>query len=101
VGGVFSWIIAPCVIALLIVPHTIAAIAETDGKTLFWTYLFGVMWGVGGLTFGLTMRYLGIALGYAIALGFCAAFGTLMPPVYSGEIVRILETTSGQIVFLV
>jgi L-rhamnose-H+ transport protein len=100
VGGFFSWIIAPCVIALLIVPHTIAAIAETDGKTLFWTYLFGVMWGVGGLTFGLAMRYLGIALGYAIALGFCAAFGTLMPPVYSGEIVRILETTSGRIVFL-
>src|SRR6476646_6947745 len=100
VGGVFSWIIAPSVIALVIVPHTIAAIAETDGKAIFWTYLFGVMWGVGGLTFGLTMRYLGIALGYAIALGFCAAFGTLMPPVYSGEIVRILETTSGRIVFL-
>jgi L-rhamnose-H+ transport protein len=100
VGGVFSWIIVPWILALLIVPGTIAAIAETGGGTLLWTYFFGVMWGVGGLTFGLTMRYLGIALGYAIALGFCAAFGTLMPPVYSGEIGRIIETTSGQIVLL-
>jgi L-rhamnose-H+ transport protein len=100
VGGVFSWIVAPLVIALLIVPNTFAVLAGTEGGTLFWTYLFGVLWGVGGLTFGLTMRYLGIALGYAIALGFCAAFGTLVPPVYSGEIGRVLGTISGRIVLL-
>ena len=58
--------------------------------TLFWTFFFGVLWGVGGLTFGLTMRYLGIALGYAIALGLCAAFGTLMPPLFQGQLGEIL-----------
>jgi L-rhamnose-H+ transport protein len=47
--------------------------------------MFGMMWGVGGLTFGLTMRYLGIALGMAVALGFCAAFGTLVPPLFSSD----------------
>jgi len=56
------------------------------------------MWGLGGLTFGLTMRYLGIALGMAIALGYCAAFGTLMPPIFSGEITEIIHQPSGQVI---
>jgi L-rhamnose-H+ transport protein len=83
-GGFFSWIVAPWVLALLIVPNTVTILKEAQGNDLLWTYLFGVLWGVGGLMFGLSMRYLGISLGYAIALGFCAAFGTLVPPVYSG-----------------
>ena len=45
------------------------------------TMLFGVLWGVGGLTFGLSMRYLGVALGQSIALGTCAGLGTIMGPV--------------------
>ena len=52
-----------------------------------YAFLFGVLWGVGGITFGLAIRYLGIALGYAIALGLCAFFGTLVPPVYHGQII--------------
>jgi L-rhamnose-H+ transport protein len=56
------------------------------------------MWGIGGLTFGLSIRYLGIALGYAIALGFCTAFGTLMPPIFSGQMSSILHETSGQVI---
>jgi L-rhamnose-H+ transport protein len=59
-----------------------------------------VLWGVGGLTFGLTMRYLGIALGYAIALGLCAAFGTLMPPLFNGEMGAILAHLPGQVILL-
>jgi L-rhamnose-H+ transport protein len=43
-----------------------------------------VLWGIGGLTFGLSMRYLGIAMGQSVALGTCAAFGTLIPAVMSG-----------------
>jgi L-rhamnose-H+ transport protein len=53
---------------------------------------------MGGLTFGLAIRYLGIALGYAIALGLCTAFGTLIPPIYDGSIRTILHETSGQII---
>jgi L-rhamnose-H+ transport protein len=55
------------------------------------------MWGIGGLTFGLTMRFLGVALGYAIALGLTAVFGTLIPPLFSGELFVIAQTTSGQV----
>jgi len=100
VGGVFSWIVAPWAFSLTILPQTVAILRATGGSTLVWTFFFGVLWGVGGLTFGLTMRYLGIALGYAIALGLCAAFGTLMPPLVSGELAEILTRGSGQVVVL-
>jgi L-rhamnose-H+ transport protein len=64
------------------------------------------MWGLGGLTFGLSMRYLGMSLGMGVALGYCAAFGTLLPPVFklvipsipvAETIVEIASTTSGLI----
>jgi L-rhamnose-H+ transport protein len=59
------------------------------------------MWGLGGLTFGLTMRYLGMSLGMAVALGYCAAFGTLMPPIFHGEFVsKVLGTASGRVILL-
>jgi L-rhamnose-H+ transport protein len=59
-----------------------------------------MLWGVGGLTFGLAIRYLGIALGYAIALGLCTAFGTLVPPIFHGQIGTIAHERSGQIILL-
>jgi len=100
VGGCFSWIIAPAALAWLLVPDLWGVLSDAPLKVLFWAYFFGAMWGLGGLTFGLTMRYLGIALGMAIALGYCAAFGTLMPPIFSGEITSFLQETSGQIILL-
>jgi L-rhamnose-H+ transport protein len=100
VGGFFSWIIAPLALASLLVPGWWTAISQTPGKTLFWAYFFGAMWGIGGLTFGLTMRYLGIALGMAVALGFCAAFGTLVPPIFAGQFGQIIRTGSGQTILL-
>ena len=100
VGGIFSWIIAPWVFATALVPDTWGAIRASATRTLFWTYLFGALWGFGGLTFGLTMRYLGIALGVAVALGLCNAFGTLMPPVFSGEIGEIARARPGQMILL-
>ena len=100
VGGFFSWIIAPLTLASLLVPNLWAAIGAAPGRSLFWAYFFGAMWGIGGLSFGLTMRYLGIALGMAVALGFCAAFGTLVPPIFAGELGKILSTASGQTILL-
>ena len=96
-SGVFSWIIAPWFVALLVVPGLFSALAEAPAASIFWTYLFGVLWGIGGLTFGLSMRYLGMSLGYAIALGFCAAFGTIIPPIFKGEFGELLAQTSGQV----
>jgi L-rhamnose-H+ transport protein len=98
VGGVFSWIIAPWAFALVQIPDLLGVLAGAPTGALLWTYLFGVLWGIGGLTFGLTMRYLGMALGMAMALGYCAAFGTLMPPLFRGELAAIAHTSGGVIV---
>ncbi|MCC7157538.1 MAG: L-rhamnose/proton symporter RhaT [Bryobacterales bacterium] len=98
-GGFFSWIIAPWVLALLMTNDLLAVLAEAPASCHFWCYTFGVLWGLGGLTFGLTMRYLGMSLGMAVALGYCAAFGTLMPPIFAGAFfTSVLGTRSGQVV---
>jgi L-rhamnose-H+ transport protein len=96
VAGVFSWLVAPLLIASLFVDHLGSILRAVPLATVFWCYFFGILWGFGGLTFGLTMRYLGMSLGMAVALGYCAAFGTLMPPIVSGEFAsKILTTRSG------
>src|SRR6202171_1993052 len=99
VGGLFSWLIAPIFAAWLIVPGFWGIIRAISESTIFWTYFMGVLWGIGGLTFGLSMRYLGMSLGMAVALGYCAAFGTLMPPIFRGEFARqVLGTRSGLVI---
>lgn len=81
VGGIFSWIFAPWIFATLITHDVVGVLSRQSLSTLGLTYFFGVLWGFGGLTFGLTMRYLGMSLGMGVALGYCAAFGTLIPPI--------------------
>jgi L-rhamnose-H+ transport protein len=100
VGGFFSWIIAPMGIAALLVPHYWTAIQQAPSNVLWLTFMFGVLWGFGGLTYGLTMRYLGLALGMAVVLGFCAAFGTLVPPLVSGQLAKMIHTHAGQVILL-
>ena len=95
VGGVFSWIFAPWVVAWLTCPDPVAVLRSAPLSSLFWSYVFGLLWGIGGLTFGLSMRYLGMSLGYALALGFCAAFGTIIPPIFKGEFPVLLSSASG------
>jgi L-rhamnose-H+ transport protein len=80
VGGFFSWIICPWLFASLLTNDVVGVLKSQSASTLGWTYLFGALWGFGGLTFGLAMRYLGMSLGMGVALGYCAAFGTLLPP---------------------
>jgi len=84
VQGVFAWLLFPLLGALLAVPagHSLTELFTSPHSFNIWmTIFFGVLWGVGGLTFGLSMRYLGVALGQSIALGTCAGLGTIMGPV--------------------
>ena len=99
VGGFFSWIIAPWILALAMTRDLGRVLHEAPAASLFWAIFFGVLWGLGGLTFGLTMRYLGMSLGMAVALGYTAAFGTLMPPIFRGVFAsEVLSTRSGLII---
>ena len=84
VQGIFAWVLFPILGAWLAVPegHSLLELLDADQPlNILMTILFGILWGIGGLTFGLSMRYLGVALGQSIALGTCAALGTIMGPV--------------------
>jgi L-rhamnose-H+ transport protein len=99
VGGFFSWIIAPWLLGMVLTRDLLQVLSEASAQTILWVIFFGLLWGVGGLTFGLTMRYLGLSLGMAVVLGLCAAFGTLMPPIFSGVFfTQVLGTSSGKVV---
>ncbi len=108
VGGLFSWLIVPPIAAWLTLPGFSDIISNTDSATLFWTYTMGVLWGIGGLTYGLGIRYLGMSLGNSVILGYCAAFGSLIPPIYynytqtAGKITfsDMLASSGGQLVLL-
>lgn len=86
VQGIFAWLVFPYLGALLAVPegHTLGEVLASGDGAAMKAILFGALWGVGGLTFGLSMRYLGVALGQSIALGTCSAFGTLIPALMAG-----------------
>ncbi|MCD8211367.1 MAG: L-rhamnose/proton symporter RhaT [Prevotella sp.] len=87
VQGIFAWLIFPLLGAMLAVPsgHCLFEVYSADPKATLLTIFFGVLWGVGGLTFGLSMRYLGVALGQSISLGTCAGLGTILTPIFTGN----------------
>ena len=87
VQGVFAWLVFPILGAMLAVPEgsSLFELYLAHPKESMLTALFGVLWGVGGLTFGLSMRYLGVALGQSIALGSCAGLGTILTPLLLGR----------------
>lgn len=84
VQGIFAWLVFPLLGALLAVPEGGFLFSLLSSGGALKAIVYGVLWGVGGLTFGLSMRYLGVALGQSISLGTCAAFGTLFPTLMAG-----------------
>lgn len=100
IQGFAAWIVAPILFASLLLPDLPAVLRAAPCTILWHTAIWGALWGIGGLTFGLAIRYLGIALGYAIALGFCTAFGTLMPPIFNGQFGVISHQPGGQVILI-
>lgn len=106
VGGLFSWLIVPPLAAWLTLPGFSSIIKNTSPDVIFYTIIFGVLWGIGGLTYGLGVRYLGMSLGNSVVLGFCSAFGALVPSIYynlfpaAGKttLTEMVTSTWGQVV---
>jgi L-rhamnose-H+ transport protein len=106
IGGLFSWLIVPPIAAYFTAPGFAEIIHATSNNVIFFTFLMGLLWGIGGLTYGLGVRYLGMSLGNSVALGFCAAFGAIVPPIYynivpaAGKLsfTDMMATTGGQLV---
>jgi L-rhamnose-H+ transport protein len=100
-GGLFSWLFAPWLFASIRTHDLMGVMAQVPHDVVGLCVLFGVLWGFGGLTYGLTMRYLGLSLGMAVVLGLCTVFGTLIPPLVKGTFAQtLLSSTSGRIILL-
>lgn len=95
--AVFGLIVVPWVLAVCTSPNILSVLKAAPSDEIIRCVICGAMWGVGGLTWGLMIRYLGVGLGLALGCGLCSATGTLIPPVIRGEFARLLETQAGQI----
>jgi L-rhamnose-H+ transport protein len=108
VGGFFSWLIVPPIAAYLTIPNFVEIIGAATPTIKAFTYSMGLIWGIGGLTYGLGVRYLGMSLGNSITLGFCSAFGALVPAIYYNfypavgkvSFSDMLHSSGGQMVLL-
>ena len=82
IGGIFSWIVAPWIFSLITVHGLTGIFGSAQFTQMLRPFIFGILWGIGSLTFGLSMRYLGISLGMSIALGLTLVFGAFLPSVF-------------------
>jgi len=93
--SLFAYIVVPLAICFVFVPNFVQALGAIPVRTIGWVFLMGVIYGAANLTFGLSLRYLGIALGYALSLGLMMAIGTLVPPMLDGRLAKLFEGNGG------
>ena len=99
--GFVAWIIMPTVGGLLTTPDLWGILrASSPVSSMAWSYVFGALWGFGGLMCGLALRYLGLSLGQSISLGVCAIVGTLVPAILDNKIGLLVSTLPGGVVLL-
>lgn len=95
VAGAFSWILLPICVSIVLLPDFRAFYSSIDAEVLWKCFLFGAMWGIGNVNYGLAMRYLGMSLGIGVAIGVTLIVGTLMPPLLHGQYATLFATRSG------
>jgi L-rhamnose-H+ transport protein len=96
VAGLFSWILLPIGVSLFLLPDFQGFYASMGSHLLLKVALFGAMWGVGNVSYGLTMRHLGMSLGIGVAIGVTLVVGTLIPPLLHGQAAMLFTTRGGQ-----
>ncbi|MGP9419506.1 L-rhamnose/proton symporter RhaT [Ewingella sp. AOP8-B2-18] len=99
-AGLFSWIVLPWAVSYVLLPDFWAYYSSFSLSTLLPIFLFGAMWGIGNINYGLTMRYLGMSLGIGIAIGITLIIGTLMTPVLQGKVDVLIGTAGGRMTLL-
>ena len=100
VGGTVSWLILPWTISAMLLPDFWGYFSSFNASTLLPVFLFGAMWGIGNINYGLTMRYLGMSMGIGIAIGITLIVGTLMTPIFNGHFDVLINTQGGRMTLL-
>ena len=100
VAGIFSWVLLPICVSAILLPDMRAFYGSLDFSVVLKAFLFGCMWGVGNVSYGLTMRYLGMSLGIGVAIGVTLVVGTLIPPLVHGQAGELVTTRGGLLTIL-
>jgi L-rhamnose-H+ transport protein len=98
--GFVAWMIMPTVAGLMTTPDLWGILHASPTSSMVWAYIFGALWGFGGLMCGLALRFLGLSLGQSISLGVCAIVGTLVPAAIEGKLGLLFSTIPGCVVLL-
>ena len=95
-----AYIIFPLA-ACLVFSHGFIEVFRTVKPGILWlVFLLGAVYGIGNLSFGLSLRYLGISLGYALSLGLMLAIGTLIPPIIDGRLKIMMAGSGGNLLII-
>ncbi len=89
----FCWFLLPIVGAALTIPHLWTVLAEAPKSAMLTSYLLGMAYGIGGMSFNVSIRYIGFSLTYAIAVGLSSVLGTLIPPLVRGTLLTTFSKT--------
>ena len=90
-----AYIIFPVLSCMIFSPGFMSVYKDVPSGTLALVFILGMIYGIGNLSFGLSLRYLGISLGYAFSLGLMLAIGTLIPPLIDGRLQVMMQTSGG------
>ena len=94
--SLFAYVVIPIVACFIFCPGFVDVYNALPAKTLSWIFLLGIIYGVCNLTFGLSLRYLGLSLGFSLSLGLMMILGTIVPPAIDGRLAIMLQQSSGQ-----
>src|SRR5580765_7901556 len=87
----FCWFLLPILGAMLTIPDLMTVLREAPKDAMRNSFVLGVAYGVGGTAFGISIRYIGFSLTYAIAVGLSGVLGTLIPPLVRGTLGETLS----------
>jgi L-rhamnose-H+ transport protein len=100
IANFMAYLVAPLLIAFCTIPRFAELMQASDSRVLLQVFFFGILWGIGGLTFGLAMRWLGMSLGMALVLGICTILGGIVPRIHDGTLGKLVSDTSSLISLL-
>jgi L-rhamnose-H+ transport protein len=100
VQGLVAWLVLPFLLAFLAIPGLSRVLGDVPFSTIGYTWLFGFLWGLGGLAWGIAIRLIGLALGFSIATGFLSSLGTLVPILVAGRMGEVAATSSGKVMLV-
>lgn len=98
--GLFAWILTPLLVAWISVPDLFQVLVDSPFNIITRVFMFGFFWGIGAITFGLAVRYLGYSLGYALSLGLSSIIGTILPPLFRGNLIQLFSDPPGRVILV-